>query len=402
MSENLQMLNHPSVAGVRSERSVQYDGSLINPDFSRRITALRFVLAVFVVFIHSTAGDIVNGAVEVSFSGSVSQIQVPLYVQVVQNFCTSVFGGVAVPLFFVISSYLFFAKPKPVSKTVKSKLRSIVVPYIFWTVLTILLYFAAQSFSFSRAYFSKEENIIRSWHFADFVKAFVGRKFGNLDYWHPLVYQFWYVRNLLAFMIFSPVIKFLAGRFPLSYFCVILSLSILRMCGVFSDPLWIFPALFYFSLGFYAVRFIEPVLSALDRIRWNDFLISYFAFTVLRMYFDFAKLAPSPLVSFLHCIFTILAFVKLAGIWSRNEKVFARLSSLSDFSFWIYAAHAPFVVTAITKLIVKVLPMQRFYGTLILLQFFATAFLTVLFLMILGIALKKFLPRLFAFITGGR
>lgn len=402
MSENLQMLNHPSVAGVRSERSVQHDGSLVNPDFSRRITALRFVLAVFVVFIHSTAGDIVNGAVEVSFSGSVSQIQVPLYVQIIQNFCTSVLGGVAVPLFFVISSYLFFAKPKPVSKTMKSKLRSIVVPYIFWTVLTILLYFAAQSFSFSRAYFSKEENIIRSWHFADFVKAFVGRKFGNLDYWHPLVYQFWYVRNLLTFMIFSPAIKFLAGRFPLSYFCVILSLSILRMCGVFSDPLWIFPALFYFSLGFYAVRFIEPVLSALDKIRWNDFLISYFAFTVLRMYFDFSKLAPSPLVGFLHCIFTILAFVKLAGTWSRNEKVFARLSSLSDFSFWIYAAHAPFVVTAIKKLIIKFLPMQRFYGTLILLQFFATAFLTVLFLMILGAALKKFLPRLFALATGGR
>lgn len=376
--------------------------NLINPDFSKRITSLRFILAVFVVFIHSTAGDIVDGAVEVSFAGSVSQIQVPLYVQIVQNFCTSVLGGVAVPLFFVISSYLFFAKPKPVSKTVKSKLRSIVVPYIFWTVLTILLYFAAQSFSFSRAYFSKEENIIRSWHFADFVKAFVGRNVSYLDYWPPIVYQFWYVRNLLAFMIFSPAIKFLAGRFPLSYFCVILSLSILRMCGVFSDPLWIFPALFYFSLGFYAVRFIGPVLSALDKIRWNDFLISYFAFTVLRMYFDFSKLAPSPLVSFLHCIFTILAFVKLAGTWSKNEKVFARLSSLSDFSFWIYAAHAPFVVTAIKKLIIKFLPMQRFYGTMILLQFFLSAFLCVAFLMILGILVKKIFPKLFALITGGR
>lgn len=378
------------------------ENSQINPDFSRRITALRFVLAVFVVFIHSTAGDIVDGAVEVSFAGSVMHIQVPLYVQIIQSFWTSVLGGVAVPLFFVISSYLFFAKPKPVLKTVKSKLRSIVVPYIFWTVLTILFYFAAQSFSFSRAYFSKEENIIRSWRFLDFVKAFVGRKFGNLDYWHPLVYQFWYVRNLLIFMIFSPLIKFLASRFPLSYFCVILCASILRMCGVFDDPLWIFPALFYFSLGFYAVRFIGPVLFALDKIRWNDFLISYFAFTVLRMYFDFSKIPSSSVVGFLHCIFTILAFVKLAGTWARNEKVFARLSSLSDFSFWIYAAHAPFAVTAIKKLIIKFLPMQRFYGTLILLQFFATAFVTVFFLMILGAALKKFIPKLFAFITGGR
>lgn len=100
MSENSQMLGSTLARGTSLQGfacDVQHDGSLINPDFSRRITALRFVLAVFVVFIHSTAGDIVNGAVEVSFSGSVSQIQVPLYVQIIQNFCTSVLGGVAVP-----------------------------------------------------------------------------------------------------------------------------------------------------------------------------------------------------------------------------------------------------------------------------------------------------------------
>lgn len=384
---------------ISESQKTQNPVNLINPDFSRRITALRFILAVFVVFIHSTAGDIVNGAVEVSFSGSVTQIQVPLYVQIIQNFCTSVLGGVAVPLFFVISSYLFFAKPKPVSKTFKSKLRTIVVPYVFWTVLTILLYFAAQSFSFSRAYFSKEENIIRSWRFLDYVKAFVGRKFADLDYWHPVVYQFWYVRNLLFFMIFSPLIKAAAERFPLSYFCVVLSGTILGMCGVFADPLWIFPAVFYFSLGFYAVRFIDKILLALDNIRWRDFLISYASFTALRMYFDFAKISSSSFVGFLHCIFTILAFVKLAGVWSKNEKVFARLSKLSDFSFWIYAAHAPFVVASIKKLIIKALPM---HGALILLQFFMTAALCVAFLMILGILVKKICPKLFALATGGR
>lgn len=203
-------------------------------------------------------------------------------------------------------------------------------------------------------------------------------------------------------MIFSPLIKFLASRFPLSYFCVILCATILRICGAFSDPLWIFPAIFYFSLGFYAVSFIEPILNATDKIRWKDFLISYFAFTILRMYFDFAKVPSSSLVGFLHCIFTIFAFVKLAGTWSKNEKVFSHLSKLSAFSFWIYAAHAPFVVTSIKKLIIKILPMNRFYGTMILLQFFLTAFLTILFLMILGIALKKIFPKLFALITGGR
>lgn len=42
------------------------------------------------------------------------------------------------------------------------------------------------------------------------------------------------------------------------------------------------------------------------------------------------------------------------------------------------------------------------HGVFILVQFFATAFLCTAFLMIFGFMLKKFLPGVFAFITGGR
>lgn len=366
--------------------------NLINADFSRRITCLRFILAVLVVFIHSTVDQI-------NFADSSMEISIPLYASVIQTVFTSVLGGVSVPLFFVISAYLFFAKPKSIKENVKSKFISIVIPYIFWTVLTVFLYFAAQSFSFSKNYFSKPENIIRSWDFSDFVQAFFARKVSYIDYWHPLVYQFWYLRNLLIFMIFAPVIKFLAGRFPFSYFCAILSVSLIRITGVFSDPLWIFPALFYFSLGFYAVNNIQKVLDFLDSARWKDFAFSYILFATASVFFEFTKNPISSVVSFMRTVFTIFLFVKLAGNFSKNECVLKKLSALSEYSFWIYAAHAPFVVTAIKKLISKAIPM---HGGFILVQFFATAFLCVTFLMIFGFLLKKFLPGFFAFTTGGR
>lgn len=368
--------------------------NLVNADFSRRITCLRFILAVLVVFIHSTIDqstiDFADGSMQISF---------PLYVEIIQMIFTSVLGGVSVPLFFVISAYLFFAKPKSTKENVKSKFKSIVVPYIFWTVLTIFLYFAAQSFSFSKNYFSKPENIIRSWYFSDFVEAFFSRKTSYLDYYHPLVYQFWYLRNLLIFMIFSPLIKFLAGRFPLSYFCTILTATLLRIAGVFPDPLWIFPALFYFSLGFYAVSHIQKILDFLDSVRWKDFAFAYILFTALSMFLSFTENPASSVAVFLRTNFTILLFVKLAGNFSKNEAVFNKLSALSAYSFWIYAAHAPFVVTSIKKLISRAIPM---HGALILVQFFATAFLCTVFLMIFGFLLKKFLPEVFAFTTGRR
>lgn len=368
--------------------------NLINADFSKRITCLRFILAVLVVFIHS---KIEQGTID--FADGSMQISFPLYVKIIQAIFTGVLGGVSVPLFFVISAYLFFAKPKSVKENVKSKFKSIVVPYIFWTVLTIFLYFVAQTFSFSRNYFSKPENIIRSWHLSDFVQAFFARKVSYLDYYHPLVYQFWYVRNLLIFMIFSPIIKFLAERFPLSYFCAVLAATLLRITGVFSDPFWIFPALFYFSLGFYAVNHIQKILDFLDSIQWKDFAFAYIVFVALSMFCDFSENSASAVVSFLRTIFTILFFVKLAGNFAKNEAVSKKLSALSAYSFWIYAAHAPFVVSSIKKLISRAIPM---HGGFILVQFFLTAFLCVIFLMIFGFMLKKFLPGVFAFITDGR
>lgn len=368
--------------------------NLINKDFSRRITCLRFILAVLVVFIHSKFDQST-----VDFADGSMQISVPLYVNIIQTIFTNVLGGVAVPLFFVISAYLFFAKPKSVKENVKSKFKSIAVPYIFWTVLTICLFFAAQSFSFSRNYFSKPDNIIRSWHFSDFVKAFFARKISYLDYWHPLVYQFWYLRNLLILMIFSPVIKFFAGRFPLSYFCAVLAATFLRITDVFPDPLWILSALFYFSLGFYAVNHIQKILDFFDSVRWKDFAVAYILFVAVSMFFSFKENPISAVVTFMRTNFTILLFVKLAGNFSKNENVFKKLSALSAYSFWIYAAHAPFVVTSIKKLLSRAIPM---HGVFILVQFFATAFLCTAFLMIFGFMLKKFLPGVFAFITGGR
>lgn len=369
--------------------------SFINTDFSRRITSLRFILAVLVVFIHSTAGE--NN--QISFADSVVQANVPVYAVIVQDIFTNILGGAAVPLFFVISAYLFFAKPKDIKENIKSKTKSIVVPYIFWTVITVLLYFAAQSFCFSRNFFSKQENLVRSWHIAEYIQAFTGRKVSYIDYCVPLVYQFWYLRNLILFMMVSPIIKFLASRFPVSYFCVIFILSLLRCADAFYDPLWIFPAIFYFSMGFYAVKHIQKAMNFLDSLKWKDFISAYILFAAVSIYIGFAESPATPYIGFVRCILTIMLFIKAAGKISVNDKAYKTLSRLSVYSFWIYAAHAPFVVTAIKKIIIKLIPMN---GGLVLVQFFLTAFLCIAFLMAFGILLKHRLPKIFALVTGSR
>ena len=104
---------------------------------SKTIDWLRFPLAVLVVFIHM---DPVLNMQNVNYShfGWHSLYDV---------FGTSVsktLGGIVVPCFFMFSGYLFFNKIKEWNKTVyfakaKTRLRTLVVPYILFNVVAIIL-----------------------------------------------------------------------------------------------------------------------------------------------------------------------------------------------------------------------------------------------------------------------
>jgi peptidoglycan/LPS O-acetylase OafA/YrhL len=67
---------------------------------SKRIHSLRFLLIVFVVFIH-------NGVIDkgVNFSDGTQTFKIPLYVAKAKELAGT-FTGIAVPLFFLISGFL--------------------------------------------------------------------------------------------------------------------------------------------------------------------------------------------------------------------------------------------------------------------------------------------------------
>lgn len=360
----------------------------ISPDFSQRITALRFLLAALVVFMHSPT---------TRFAAQISDEGTPLFADVTIWLFTDILGGAAVPLFFVISAYLFFAKPKNFPATAKSKFRGIVLPYVLWTALAILAYFAVQSFSFAEHGFFRPEFTIRNWGLVDFVKALIALpRNGVAD---PLIGQFWYLRNLLLLFAISPAIKVLAGKFPLAYFAVILTAAIFANLDIVHIPLRLCSSIFFYSLGFYAVRHIDRVLALLDSIRFRDFLAGFAIFSAARIFVLNAGLNGAGIVDFFVTLFTGFFLLKLAQIFTRNEQIFSALKSLAPFSFWIYASHSPIVISGFQRAIAKCIPTQ---GAFVLAQFFLTALSTISVLLFAGIVLKKFAPKVFALLSGGR
>ena len=379
--------DHSSIA--TSGENTGYLIGNTDPEFSKRISALRFVFVVLVVFIHSN----MNMAIHLTDGDFV--VAMPLWIQIINDTFSIYWGGIAVPTFFIISGYLFFAKPNPFVVTIRTKFKRLVIPYCLWIILTILIYYIGQSFEFSKPYFSVlPERIIRDWSISDFLSAFWNKSGGN-----PLVFQFWYLRNLMIMMLISPLIKCCAEKFPMAFFIFTTALYTAEMLHITAIPYGLTGALFYFSLGYYAVKNIGKIIEWLDAIRWRDFIAAYMISFVLMVYTNMNSLIDNDLINWFNLLFTICFAIKIAGVACKKEKLFEKLSYLSGFSFWIYAIHTPFILQPIRKISAQLIPMHDAW---ILVQFFGDVILCVGISLGLGIVLKKLFPKFYQLLNGGK
>lgn len=214
---------------------------VISEEISKRITSLRFLLIVFVVFIHANLKP--DDAINYYHYDFVQ----PYWIEVFKNFVTKTLGGAAVPLFFFFSSYLQFIKNDKYTTLLKKRSRSLFFPYVIWTCITVILFFIAQSIPQTAPYFQNPINIVRNWNGIDWFKIFTYHELdGGLN--TPLVYQFWFLRELIIFIILSPIIRFLCEKIP----AIIIIFSIFAAWN--GTPLYFTVssgAFFFYIMGFF-------------------------------------------------------------------------------------------------------------------------------------------------------
>lgn len=358
--------------------------SVIDFVISKRITSLRFFLTVLVVFIH--ANLTVDNAINYYHYDFIQ----PKWIEVFKNFVCNTIGGAAVPLFFFFASYLQFSKNDSYPVLLKKKAKSLFVPYVLWTVITIFLFFAAQSVPQTAPFFQNPINIVKNWNFFDWIKVFT---YHNLEenLKTPFVYQFWFVRELIIFIILSPIFKFLCRKLP---GMVLFFVSICMLKGI---PVFFTVssgALFYYLAGYYCAEYKVDFFKLADKLKIYEYLILIALSVIFSLAFD-GKYNFDSISVFITCLF----FLKVSYYLAENEKIYRILNYLSGFSFWLYAVHAPFLSSVINKLSQRVIPL---HGILCLFQFLLAAFLTIAIGLGLGILLKKICPKLFTLLTGGR
>lgn len=172
-------------------------------------------------------------------------------------------AGIAVPLFFFLSGFLFFYKTRFTRAAYVGKLkrrsRTLLVPYLFWNALALLLTWAGQRLLPSLAI---GNNVMLSQHEGiEWLKCFWVYR-DNM----PIYCPFWFLRDLMVVVVCSPVVY---GIVKWGRGFGVAALGFLWLSGVdCSVPGISTTAFFFFTVGAWFSIFCRDFTVVFGRVRW--------------------------------------------------------------------------------------------------------------------------------------
>lgn len=317
----------------------------MTPYISKVISVSRFPIILGVVFIHSL---IISNDTDIHY------------------FLGNIVGRIGVPLFYIISGYLFFQKYDNSWNCYKNKLKkrffSLLIPYILWNVIAYFVY----------------AFITHTMHTEQFFQSFwvVEGKPGHSPADGPL----WFVRTLMILSFISPILFFLNKNKYTSVVSPILFLLWLMGCSGFEKGTII--GLTLFNLGAWiAIRNFDQYIKEPSKKTFYLILLLYLVIAFGDLLFK-----GIPLLHNFGIVVGIFVFYTLPKV--ATSKHFVHLGGAS---FFMYCMHEPIIVC------LKSLGLFDNLG-----GYLVVIFITALICTITYFFLKKISPRICGFLAGNR
>lgn len=174
---------------------------LINKKESDRIKIIKIICAFLIVFHHS------NNFLTVYPNP-------PLSITYLYESFKMCLSSACVPVFFIISSILYYRKEHNYLDNLKKKAKTLLVPYFIINIFWILTYYLFQK-NPSIASFFQETSIINN-----LSVGLILKKCG-ITTQHPICGQLWFLRDLFILNIFAPFIKKIFDKFPSAIIAVL-------------------------------------------------------------------------------------------------------------------------------------------------------------------------------------
>jgi fucose 4-O-acetylase-like acetyltransferase len=351
----------------------------IDNELSKRIKSLRFLLIIFVVFIH-------NQISEIKFSDGNQIYEIPIYIEKIRYLISEIISRIAVPLFFLISGYLLYKKEIRFTTNIKKKYKTILIPYFFWNIVNLSVFIIGQNLPFTKAYFGNPINDVSKFGLLDWLDVFGGKFTGRSS---PINVPLWFLRDLFILNLLSIGIKKIIDNFPLG----IIVLFFMLWIGSLNIYIVSNEALLFFSLGYYIIKY-DLNYKHLDNINNKDISIIYLI-TILLELFLYNSI---PIIHKINIIIGILFLIKHSKFFIENKKLYESLIWLEGYAFIVYAFHG-IILGILQKIYVRIFPM---YGWYILLEYFGVAIFGIIICILTGLILKKLTPKIYSIIIGGR
>jgi hypothetical protein len=351
---------------------------------SERLSLLRFPLIVGVVFIHMYGTDVglANGVVGVNNPGYISVF--------VQYFISQGVARIAVPLFFLMSGYFFFFgfswSVEIYREKINSRIKTLLVPFLFWNIFTLLLCALAEYLPATQGYFSGKNSPISTFGVYDYINAIFG--INRL----PIAIQFWFIRDLMVLVLLAPAIYLVIKGLPKIFFLGIFVVWFFNLWPFYIPSLDAFP--FFYAGAYFACS--NTNLFVLDRFR-IAILSSYSAVLLidtLTKGYEFNN--------YIHNTGVVLG-VATALCLSKTivglNNVKRALLWAGGCSFFVFAVHE-LLLRIVKKVIYKVVAPSSDMTVLSL--YFSIPVFVIFSSILVYAGMKSFAPRFLSIISGGR
>lgn len=353
----------------------------MNKHNTLKLKILSFILIIMVVFLHSYSISSVNSISE--------KLATRGYNSFLQHFLSEEITRIAVPLFFLISGFLFFFNLKGTKEEFlvkfKKRIKSLLVPYLFWSSIWILIYFCFQSFPQTQAFFAGKP-----------VRNFTIFEFLNTLFINPIPFQLWFLRDLMILVLISPLIYLLIKNFKYLPFLILLVGWYLNVNYYFV----VNEALLFFTAGASISLIKNKILELNFSAKDASFIFLWFAIVLIATILDYTNFENLTILNILHktgILAGITAIWILYDLLANKNIEKDKVSEIYSFSFFIFVFHLP-LITFVKKILFKMGNSELIHFSIYLLA----PIIVIIISIIAGYLLKKMARPFYEIITGGR
>ena len=343
--------------------------------FWHKKTILSFIAIVFVVIIHNSATNQYTTLPPDTITNFTTHLH---------NFLAYILGSVAVPFLFFISGVAFFRNYKPnlYFTKLKSRAKSILIPYLIWNLFGLLFailytYTPLSSYISGRELFTPTPGNILAGIFL-----------------YKYNFQFWFLFDLMFYILLTPIINLLIHYKISGFITCFLALLLPLLTSSFlniNTNFTVFYILGCFIGKHYLPYFTKPSTKSL---RLTSLLATIILLTIQAL--TFYNLIPTP-----HIISQLILVLLLLSLYFASDFFLTKIKTTPKFtkeSFPLYTLHTYFIAIII-KLIYLINPNS---SLMLLINELSSTLITIIIVVSISSLIHKKLPKLHTFLFGGR